>query len=55
MVQAGRRLIAIGAKGGDAPKERRGLTAFKQRFGVERALLVGEDGVSPEDFFSRTV
>lgn len=53
VIQAGRRLIAIEVKSGHAPRTHRGLSAFNERFEVDRALLIGGDGISVEEFLRR--
>lgn len=55
VVKAGRRLTAIEVTSGRAPLAHAGSAAFAQEFKVHRTLLVGGDGVSVEDFLSRTV
>jgi predicted AAA+ superfamily ATPase len=55
VVKAGRRLVAIEVKSGRAPQAHAGTEAFAQTFKVHRALLVGGDGISLEDFLSRPV
>jgi predicted AAA+ superfamily ATPase len=55
VVKAGRRLVAIEVKSGRAPQAHAGTEAFAQTFKVHRALLVGGDGISHEDFLSRPV
>ena len=55
VVKAGRRLVAIEVKSGRALQAHAGTEAFAQAFKVHRALLVGGDGISLEDFLSRPV
>ena len=50
VIETGRRLIAIEVKSGHAPRTHRGLSAFSARFAVDRALLVGGDGITVEEF-----
>jgi hypothetical protein len=38
-----------------APQTHAGTTAFSAAFKVKRALLIGGDGISVEDFLSRPV
>lgn len=53
VIQTGRRLIAIEVKSGQAPRTHRGLSAFSERFRVDRALLVGGDGIALEEFLTQ--
>jgi predicted AAA+ superfamily ATPase len=55
VVRSGSRLTAIEVKSGRAPQAHRGTEAFAAAFKVRRTLLVGDDGISVEDFLSRPV
>ena len=55
VVRSGSRLIAIEVKSGRAPQSHPGTEAFAAAFKVRRTLLVGDDGISVEDFLSRPV
>ena len=48
-------LTAIEVKSGRAPQAHPGTAAFAAAFKVKRTLLVGGDGISVEDFLSRSV
>lgn len=50
VIQAGRRLIALEVKSGPVSRAHRGLAAFSERFAVDRALLIGGDGIALEEF-----
>ena len=50
VVQAGRELISIEVKSGRAPLAHAGTAAFVKAFKPRRSLLVGGDGIAPEDF-----
>lgn len=51
----GRRVIAIEVKSGRAPRVHTGTAAFRAAFATERALLVGGDGITVEEFLTRPV
>jgi len=51
----GRRLVAIEVKSGRVPETHAGTAAFRAAFTTHRALLVGGDGVSVEEFLSEPV
>lgn len=53
VVRSGSRLTAIEVKSGRAPQAHPGTAAFAAAFKVRRKLLVGDDGVSVEDFLGR--
>ena len=55
VVRSGSRLTAIEVKSGRAPQAHPGTEAFAAAFKVRRKLLVGDDGISVEDFLSRPV
>jgi predicted AAA+ superfamily ATPase len=55
IVRTGRRLVAIEVKSGRAPQAHAGTAAFAQAFKPQRTLLVGGDGIAPEEFLSRPV
>lgn len=55
VVKSGSRLTAIEVKSGRAPQAHPGTEAFAAAFKVRRKLLVGDDGISVEDFLSRPV
>jgi hypothetical protein len=55
VVRAGSRLTAIEVKSGRAPQAHVGTAAFAAAFKVRRTLLVGGDGISVEEFLSRSV
>jgi predicted AAA+ superfamily ATPase len=55
VVRSGSRLTAIEVKSGRAPQAHPGTKAFAGAFKVRRTLLVGDDGISVEDFLSRPV
>ena len=55
IVKAGRALTAIEVKSGRAPLAHAGTAAFTQAFKPQRCLLVGGDGIAPEDFLTRPV
>lgn len=55
VVRDGPRLTAIEVKSGRIRGSQSGLTAFNQAFGPDRALLVGGDGISVEEFLSEPV
>jgi predicted AAA+ superfamily ATPase len=52
---SGSRLTAIEVKSSRAPQAHSGTEAFPAAFKVSRKLLVGNDGISVEDFLSRPV
>lgn len=52
VVRAGGRLTAIEVKSGRASSTLPGMLAFTRMFNPDRTLLVGDDGVSVEDFLS---
>lgn len=52
VVRAGVRLTAIEVKSGRASSTLPGMLAFTRMFNPDRTLLVGDDGVSVEDFLS---
>ena len=52
VVRAGGRLTAIEVKSGRASTTLPGMVAFTRMFNPDRTLLVGDDGVSVEDFLS---
>ncbi len=52
VVRAGGRLTAIEVKSGRASPTLPGMVAFTRMFNPDRTLLVGDDGVSVEDFLS---
>ena len=52
VVRAGRRLTAIEVKSGRTGSTQPGMLAFAREFSPDRMLLVGDDGVSVEDFLS---
>ena len=54
-VRDGRRLTAIEVKSGRIRDSQPGLAAFNQAFEPDRALLVGGDGISVEEFLSEPV
>lgn len=55
VVRSGSRLAAIEVKSGRAPQAHPGTEAFAAAFKVRRKLLVGDDGISVEDFLRRPV
>lgn len=55
IVRSRNRLVAIEVKSGRAPQAYAGTAAFTAAFKVRRALLVGGDGISVEDFLGRSV
>jgi uncharacterized protein len=55
VVRSGSRLTAIEVKSGRAPQAHAGTEAFAAAFKVRRKLLLGDDGISVEDFLSRPV
>jgi hypothetical protein len=55
VVKARSGLTAIEVKSGRAPQAHPGTAAFSAAFKVKRALLVGADGVSVEEFLNRPV
>ena len=55
VVKAQSRLTAIEVKSGRAPQVHPGTVAFAAAFNVKRALLIGGDGISVEEFLSRPV
>lgn len=55
IVRSRNRLVAIEVKSGRAPQAHAGTAAFTAAFKVRRALLVGGDGISVEDFLGRPV
>jgi uncharacterized protein len=55
VAKVGSRLIAIEVKSGRAPQAHPGTAAFAAAFKVRRTLLVGGDGISAEEFLSRSV
>ena len=52
VVRAGRQLTAIEVKSGRARSTLPGMIAFTRMYNPDRTLLVGDDGVSVEDFLS---
>ena len=55
VAKAGGRLTAIEVKSGRAPLMHAGTAAFVAAFKPQRTLLVGGDGIAPEDFLSQPV
>lgn len=55
VVTSGQRLTAIEVKSGRAPTVHAGMAAFAATFKRQRTLLVGGDGVAPEEFLCRPV
>jgi uncharacterized protein len=55
VVRSGSRLTAIEVKSGRAPQAHPGTATFAAAFKVRRTLLVGGDGISIEDFLSRSI
>jgi predicted AAA+ superfamily ATPase len=55
IVKAHSRLTAIEVKSGRAPQAHPGSAAFAAAFKTKRTLLVGSDGISVEEFLSRSV
>ena len=55
IVKAHSRLTAIEVKSGRAPQAHSGSAAFAAAFKTKRTLLVGGDGISVEEFLSRSV
>jgi hypothetical protein len=55
VVKARSRLTAIEVKSGRAPQAHPGTAAFGAAFKVRRKLLIGDDGISVEDFLARPV
>jgi len=55
VVRAGQRVVAIEVKSGRAPDAFPGLAAFSEAFKPTRALQVGGDGISLEDFLTKPV
>jgi uncharacterized protein len=55
VVRSGSHLTAIEVKSGRAPQTHPGTEAFAAAFKVRRKLLLGDDGISVEDFLSRPV
>jgi predicted AAA+ superfamily ATPase len=55
VVRAGRTVIAIEVKSGRAPQTFSGLKTFSEAFKPKRALLVGGDGISLNEFLARPV
>jgi uncharacterized protein len=55
VAESGRRVIPIEVKSGRAPRAHSGTAAFREAFKTQRALLVGGDGVSVEEFLTQPV
>lgn len=55
VVKAHSRLTAIEVKSGRAPQAHAGSAAFAAAFKTERTILVGDDGISVEEFLTRSV
>ncbi|MDR2626200.1 MAG: ATP-binding protein [Zoogloeaceae bacterium] len=55
VVRTARGLCAIEVKSGRAPRAHAGLQAFRQAFAPQRSLLVGGDGIAPEEFLTQPV
>ncbi len=55
IVRSGQGLSAIEVKSGRAPQAHAGTAAFTQAFKTRRSLLVGGDGIAPEDFLRQPV
>ncbi|MGH8245158.1 MAG: DUF4143 domain-containing protein, partial [Gammaproteobacteria bacterium] len=55
VVKVGRMLTAIEVKSGRAGDALPGIAAFTQAFRPKRALLVGSDGISIEEFLMKPV
>lgn len=55
VVRSRKRVVAIEVKSGRAPQAHAGSAAFADAFKVQRTLLIGGDGITVEDFLSRTV
>lgn len=55
VVRSGSRLTAIEVKSGRVPQAHPGTEAFAAAFKVRRKVLVGDDGISVEDFLGRPV
>jgi hypothetical protein len=55
VARVGRRLTAIEVKSSRVPTALPGMAAFAHAFKPQRALLVGGDGISVEDFLSTPV
>jgi predicted AAA+ superfamily ATPase len=55
IVKAHSRLTAIEVKSGRAPQAHSGSAAFAAAFKTKRTLLVGGDGISVEEFLSRSL
>ncbi|HEY0464126.1 MAG TPA: ATP-binding protein [Polyangiaceae bacterium] len=55
VAKTGSHLTAIEVKSGRAPQAHSGTGAFAAAFKVRRTLLVGGDGISVEEFLSRSV
>jgi hypothetical protein len=47
--------MAIEVKSGRAPQPHAGTAAFAAGFKVRRTMLIGGDGISVEEFLSRSV
>ena len=52
VLQRGTRVIAVEVKSGLNTKPMRGMAEFVQRFSPSRSLLVGEEGVSLDEFLT---
>lgn len=55
VVRSRKRLVTIEVKSGRAPQAHAGTAAFAEAFKVQRALLVGGDGISVEEFLAQPV
>jgi hypothetical protein len=55
VVRLGRTVVAIEVKSGRAPDAFPGLSAFAETFKPTRTLLVGADGLSPDEFLTKPV
>lgn len=55
VLRRGRTVVALEVKSGRAPLAHSGLAAFQDAFKPKRALLVGGDGITVEEFLSRPV
>lgn len=52
VLQRGPRLVGIEVKSGPIRRALRGLTAFEERFEPHRTLVVGDDGIAPNEFLA---
>ncbi|MDR3490610.1 MAG: ATP-binding protein [Gammaproteobacteria bacterium] len=55
ILQSGKKLIAIEVKSGKSKEQHSGMAAFQKKFNPYRILLVGNQGMKPEQFLSMPV